>query len=205
MGTSQAKKLCGMLSADVGEKVRDHVHKMQKILTILDAETGSEFRSLFKRLVTSMARHLHNIRQPAIDNFERLISLSTRSAFLNDCLKDERAQSMVELLTFTHRDNRPVPRTITLEDGDTSGSAILQNVLETALATKEWLSGAIAGDDGATRHESRMEKLLHQPNQDDLQEELRPLSDEDRKNYPDKVVLKPLRLVLRWFEKMQAK
>lgn len=91
-----------------------------------------------------------------------------------------------------------------MEDSETSGYVVLGNLMETAVATKEWLSLSL-GDEAGLRSNSRMDRLLHQPSRGDLQEELRMLTDEERRNYPEKVVLKPLRLVLRWFEKMEAK
>merc|ERR1719326_555267 len=99
--TGQARRLCGLLSADLGDKVREHVSRMRTILdkvnndpTVLRADP-----QLYKRLVTAMAHHLHRLREPALAQFDKLIAISGQSSYLVNNLEKEKQQSMVELLT----------------------------------------------------------------------------------------------------------
>ncbi|CAE8629798.1 unnamed protein product [Polarella glacialis] len=85
--TGQAQKLCGMLSAELDEKVKDHVIRMQKILGECDKSNSSEAPAVYENLAKQMVLHLHSLRRPAIEHFQKLISLSGRSQFLEDTLR----------------------------------------------------------------------------------------------------------------------
>eukprot|EP00929_Paragymnodinium_shiwhaense_P095837 TRINITY_DN5714_c0_g2_i1.p1 TRINITY_DN5714_c0_g2~~TRINITY_DN5714_c0_g2_i1.p1 ORF type:complete len:543 (-),score=107.90 TRINITY_DN5714_c0_g2_i1:522-2150(-) len=186
--TGQARKLCGLLSADLGDKVREHVNRMRTILdkvkndpSIMRADSG-----LHTKLVTSMAHHLHRLRQPALVQFEKLIALSGQSNFLVHTLDHERQQSMVQLLVG----QESLIRTETME---ASAADFFRGLL------------TFGQDQPLLARANSVNSRLKLPSEFDLREELVEASSNECTNSPEKVVLRPLRLVLRWFEKIEAK
>merc|ERR1719160_1426411 len=61
--TNQARKLCSMLNLDLGDKVREHVFRMRKILEMVQRDKGPMAPQLYRELLVQMARHLHRLRQ----------------------------------------------------------------------------------------------------------------------------------------------
>merc|ERR1712187_585353 len=64
----------------------------------------------------------HQVREPAMDNFHKLISLSRTSRFLDDSMKNMRQQSMVQVLTL----QRGLTRTQTVDNE--GGNFLLGNL-----------------------------------------------------------------------------
>mmetsp|Transcript_114786 Transcript_114786/g.244995 ORF Transcript_114786/g.244995 Transcript_114786/m.244995 type:complete len:574 (+) Transcript_114786:50-1771(+) len=200
--TSQAKQLCGMLSADLDEKVNEHVGRLQTILGKIEHDADPEAQRIYERLVIQMAHHLHNLRKPAIEHFEKLIALSGQAQFLQDALDRERHQSMVELLSGKHG----LPRTETVHSDPELG------VLSGRFGRSDdglhlWVFGCCHPHHGRAAREPQKNNSVDLkfclPTEADLQNELRELSPEERRKSPEKVVLRPMRLVLRWFGKIE--
>eukprot|EP00928_Gymnodinium_smaydae_P026257 TRINITY_DN20677_c0_g1_i1.p1 TRINITY_DN20677_c0_g1~~TRINITY_DN20677_c0_g1_i1.p1 ORF type:complete len:585 (+),score=119.52 TRINITY_DN20677_c0_g1_i1:44-1798(+) len=211
--TGQAKRLCGMLNADLGDKVREHVFRMRKILEMVQRERSSNAAQVYKDLVTEMAIHLHRLRQPAIEHFSKLVALSDRSACLYSELRSMKTQSMVELLTDTDGSSRPVPRTETLaiEDVESGLAALFGSSPASAIASyipSLTAVGSLAmcmspeDPDDLEEGTNLVDERMRLPDENDLHDELLPITAELRRAQPEKVVLRPLRLVLTWFEKV---
>lgn len=198
--TSQAKKLCGMLSAQLDEKVNEHVRRMQRILGECERNSSPEAPAVYKDLAEQMALHLHHLRKPALEHFQKLIALSGRAEFLEDTLREQQHESMVALLTGGRSD---VPRTETFQEDPEIG--LLARGVHAAKEVHSFCSCCHRRKKYQPKapRSTSVDRTLFLPSAGDLQEELRPLSPDDFKTSPEKVVLKPVRLVLRWFEKIQ--
>lgn len=195
----QASKLCTILTEDLGERVHEHVKRMRLILEKIEHDQSPLARRTYCDLVTAMAHHLHRLREPAMEHFQKLIVMTRGSGFLTKALRDERQQSMVELLTLTKPDTRPVPRGATMAADDFGAFAMLQAVRSGRLPF------AVFGWGGDDSEVGRMGARLRMPTEADLREELRPCGEAERRDSPESSVLRPLRLVLRWLEKITAK
>mmetsp|Transcript_46495 Transcript_46495/g.133911 ORF Transcript_46495/g.133911 Transcript_46495/m.133911 type:complete len:570 (-) Transcript_46495:46-1755(-) len=210
--TNQAQRLCGLLSADLGDKVDEHVFRMQRILKKIEREQDEEARRTYEELATQMAHHLHSLRQPALSHFEKLMKLSGKTRALKDALRRERHQSMVQLLTGR---TGSVPRTATGHGDEEEG--FLQRVEEivgSRSAHDVFCFGCcfpqsdLADAPQAAQplqRTSSIDATFRVPTGDDMQEHLRPIGLEEQQRHPQRVVLRPLRLVLKWFEKIEPK
>uniref|UniRef100_A0A7S1L535 Uncharacterized protein n=1 Tax=Alexandrium catenella TaxID=2925 RepID=A0A7S1L535_ALECA len=197
--TKQAKQLVGLLSADLEEKVNDHVARMQTILGRIEHDQDPQAQQLYERLATSMAHHLHGLRQPAIEHFRKLVALSGQARFLEEVLERERHESMVGLLTGKATG---LPRTET-GHSDLEVSLLLGGLV--GHIHRGWTAACCCCSTGAAgplQRRSSVELKFSLPTEADLQEELREPTPEERKRSPEQVVLRPMRLVLRWFEKI---
>mmetsp|Transcript_70405 Transcript_70405/g.205920 ORF Transcript_70405/g.205920 Transcript_70405/m.205920 type:complete len:568 (-) Transcript_70405:91-1794(-) len=199
--TGQAKQLVGMLSADLEEKVNDHVGRMQTILGRIENDSDPQAQEVYTQLASSMAHHLHNLRRPAIEHFKKLISLSGQARFLEEVLERERHESMVQLLTGKATG---MPRTETVH-GELEVGLLFGGLV--GRIRHGWGACACCCQAGGSRPQlqrrSSVELKFNLPTEADLQEELREPSPEERRRSPEKVVLRPMRLVLQWFEKIE--
>mmetsp|Transcript_27308 Transcript_27308/g.75960 ORF Transcript_27308/g.75960 Transcript_27308/m.75960 type:complete len:563 (-) Transcript_27308:159-1847(-) len=192
----QAKKMTGMLTADLDDKVKEHVDRMRTILEKIKGQRPNAAASrVYDRLVEMMARHLHQLRQPAMQHFEKLISLSTSSRFLADALHRMKQQSMVEVLTGVRGPIRTETTDADPEFGFGGGFAIFTDYAPSTFNLGNW------GFDNQPQiqRNSSMDRRLRLPTEGDLRDELQDLTSDDLKNNPAKAVLKPLRVVLKWF------
>jgi len=209
--TSQAHKLCGMLSADLGEKVNEHVFRMRTILGKIAKDSDPEAKQIYNDLVIQMAHHLHGLRQPALSHFEKLIKLSGQTYTLKETLRKEKHQSMVQLLTGKTGN---IPRTVTYysdsEDiGVLSGLSRFEEVVTAQSSLHEALCCGCCHPHSAPppsiRRTTSVDAAFTVPTDAHLEEQLRPITAEEQKASPEKVVLQPLRLVLSWFEKIEPR
>lgn len=206
---AQAQKLCGMLAADLGDKVADHVDHCTKILGKLkqDPSFGSEL--VYERLATQMAHHLHRLRQPAIDRFEKLIALSGQS-FLAEILRSERRESMLLMVTGGtmggNKGGHGMVRTETAgsdleEEGFHMGAYRSQfSIRYFDCCGSPFSQCAFDGDQTHPKTPSSVDRRIRLPTEADLQDVLKDFGASARHLSPEKVVLRPLRLVMRWYE-----
>ncbi|CAE7865713.1 unnamed protein product [Symbiodinium microadriaticum] len=101
--TNQAQKLCGMVSAQLDEKVGEHVRRMQRILAQCEKSSSPEAQAVYSKLVELMA------------------------LFLEETLRQQKHTSMVQLLTVHSRrgGRMDLPRTETAHDHDDPEMALL--------------------------------------------------------------------------------
>jgi len=208
--TGQAQKLCGLLSTDLGEKVNEHVFRMRTILQKIEKDRNPQAKRIYDDLVFQMASHLHSLRQPAMTHFETLIKLSGQTYILECALKQLRHESMVQLLTGK---TSGVPRTSTVHSDTEEG---VMGMLDGVIGQHRSLHDALCcgcchpgpaqvSGPQALQRATSVDTYFTVPNEHDMQEQLRPLTVEEQKKQPEKVVLQPLHLVLRWFEKIAPK
>eukprot|EP00928_Gymnodinium_smaydae_P030273 TRINITY_DN22556_c0_g1_i1.p1 TRINITY_DN22556_c0_g1~~TRINITY_DN22556_c0_g1_i1.p1 ORF type:complete len:561 (-),score=66.88 TRINITY_DN22556_c0_g1_i1:39-1721(-) len=212
--TGQAKKLCGMMTADLDEKVREHVDHMMMILKKLQGDHRPEAMHIHESLVTQMAHHLHQLRKPALDRFEKLIDLSGRSDFMAETLRRQRKESMVALLTGKKQldgGRHGIQRTETLAS-DVGADVEIGGAYSSGPGYFSWSSlGCHVMEDYENVELMRPQqwRSVHQklslPTEADLVDELRDLDPDEVRRSPEKLVLRPLRLVLKWFEKTEQK
>eukprot|EP00437_Effrenium_voratum_P055330 CAMPEP_0181534576 /NCGR_PEP_ID=MMETSP1110-20121109/73815_1 /TAXON_ID=174948 /ORGANISM="Symbiodinium sp., Strain CCMP421" /LENGTH=545 /DNA_ID=CAMNT_0023665937 /DNA_START=46 /DNA_END=1680 /DNA_ORIENTATION=+ len=200
--TTQAQTLCGMLSAELDEKVGDHVRRMQKILQQCEKSKSPEAPAVYSRLTELMAIHLHHLRKPAIDHFQKLISLSGKAFFLEETLRQQRHTSMVKLLTVnsTRLARRmDLPRTETVQDDPELAHLIGAHLVQGA----DTCCSCCRRRPQTQQVASSLDKSFSLPTQADLVNELREPTQDELLNSPEAVVLQPVKLVLKWFEKIE--
>mmetsp|Transcript_76279 Transcript_76279/g.135109 ORF Transcript_76279/g.135109 Transcript_76279/m.135109 type:complete len:567 (-) Transcript_76279:41-1741(-) len=208
--TKRATELYGLLSVELGREIESYIGLMKQILRILH-KTDPE-SALNRRLLIAMARHLHDLRRPALFHFHKLIKLTGNdNAFLKDALRKEHGQSMVQLLAgWRAGDPRTpaLPRTETLqEDGD-----LFRALVPLPL---EGLTGSclkFCCCSHRSREPRRLERVstskamsLGFPERQALQSELRDLTPEEKERSPQLVVLQPVNLVLKWFSLLNSR
>jgi len=204
--TTQAQTLCGMLSAQLDEKVGEHVRRMQRILQQCEKLPSAEATSVYMRLAELMALHLHQLRKPAIDHFQKLIALSGKAFFLEETLQQQRHTSMVKLLTVnsTKIGRLDLPRTETADEDPEM--ALLMGV-HLVQGAQRWCTCCYkrksSAESSRPQRTTSFDQTFSLPSHDDMADELREPTVEDMKNYPEAVVLRPVKLVLKWFEKIE--
>jgi len=207
--TNQAQKLCGMVSAQLDEKVGEHVRRMQRILAQCEKSSSPEAQAVYTKLVELMAIHLHHLRKPAIDHFQKLVSLSGKALFLEDTLRQQKHTSMVQLLTVHSRRGGRIdlPRTETAHDHDDPEMALLLSGVHLVQGAQRCCTCCYERKSRKSNSEvtrtTSLDRNFSVPSYDDLITELREPTMDEYKNNPEAVVLKPVQLVLKWFEKIE--
>ncbi|CAE7423949.1 unnamed protein product [Symbiodinium sp. CCMP2456] len=205
--TSQAKRLCELLEIQLVQQVRGHIHKMRNILQKCEQFCPEEFNNL----VELMANHLHRLRKPAMKKFEKLVLAFNQEAVFYDLtqtLRQQKQTSMVKLLTIQseHARSLQLPRTKTAHDPE-AARPLLDQDQQLAQGLQSWCSSVYRG----YRKKRRTSKTSFTSNlaqvafshDDKLKELLREPTEDDMKSKPEAVLLRPVSLVLNFFEKIQ--
>eukprot|EP00434_Breviolum_minutum_P016379 symbB.v1.2.014436.t1/scaffold1054.1/size141114/8 len=240
--TTQAQTLCGMLSAQLDEKVGEHVRRMQRILQQCEKLPSAEATSVYMRLAELMALHLHQLRKPAIDHFQKLIALSGKAsdnvAFLGVFLGGDLATATPhqhgeaahrqqhqdwQIGLATHGDSGRGSRDGAFDGRPLGLKVATQLVTEFTAYTNQrqsmecqpssrpgaqrWCTCCYKrkspAESSRPQRTTSFDQTFSLPSYDDMADELREPTVEDMKNYPEAVVLRPVKLVLKWFEKIE--
>jgi hypothetical protein len=205
--TKRASALCDALAERLGSEIKVHVKNMRTILQAFGKSYPNE-STLYEELVVAMATHLHDLRQPALQQFSRLIEISGDHLLIEN-LSQEHRQSMIELLAESGPDGMPLKSSLTGRAGtvvdDDSGFGIGH------IPATTWLSAMLearmpsffgpATRNSAPTHQLKMglstteEKVFWEKHR---------LTSSDRKHSPELVVLRPVRLVLAWLSQVQS-
>eukprot|EP00929_Paragymnodinium_shiwhaense_P035222 TRINITY_DN19044_c0_g1_i2.p1 TRINITY_DN19044_c0_g1~~TRINITY_DN19044_c0_g1_i2.p1 ORF type:complete len:530 (-),score=106.19 TRINITY_DN19044_c0_g1_i2:77-1666(-) len=177
--TGQAKQLIQRLSSSLSQRVHEHVSRQRQLLEVLHKRGDTALR---EELLKEMAYLLHYLRRPPMHKLAKLIDVFGSSGDeLRAALNEERHSSMVDLLGGSASN----ARTMTLEPD--AESPILSLPARVALSPQSSLGG-----------------VLRLPGTDAfLGGELRPLSLQEKAEAPEKSVLRPLHLVLKYLEKLE--
>jgi hypothetical protein len=143
-------------------------------------------------LLIAMAKHLHQLREPAMNHFERLIEFSGNEALIK-MLAKEQTESMVKLLLDDTEQQQPdhIPRVQTQDEAYAYHLPDADNTscFRTNFAAKpnELVKQHFAVSDAFVY---RAEERFH-------------IEPQDKKDHPGKVVLRPVNTVLMWFSEFQ--
>eukprot|EP00928_Gymnodinium_smaydae_P008048 TRINITY_DN128_c0_g1_i1.p1 TRINITY_DN128_c0_g1~~TRINITY_DN128_c0_g1_i1.p1 ORF type:complete len:604 (+),score=71.24 TRINITY_DN128_c0_g1_i1:65-1813(+) len=196
----QANRNYDLLQNELSSKVQKTVRMMRKILECLRAKQSPDARRVHRRLSREMARSLHQLRKPAFMHFKQLIELYDQSGtFLEAALKRAQRESMIDLLVVDEDDRQwitAVQRTETAEDVDEDTDDIRKVFDRYRRRIFKFFS---------SRPRAQVSDGLKLPTQADLNEELRDFTEAEMKANPDKVVLRPLLLVLKWLGNIEVK
>eukprot|EP00439_Symbiodinium_sp_Y106_P085590 s176_g29.t1 len=204
--TSQAKRLCELLEIQLVQQVRGHIHKMRNILQKCEQFCPEEFSNL----VELMGNHLHCLRKPAMKKFEKLVLAFNQEAVFYDLtqtLRQQKQTSMVKLLTIQseHARGLQLPRTKTAHDPE-AARPLLDQDQQLAQGIESWCSSISRGYRKKRRTSKTPTSSLAQvafSHDEKLKELLQEPTEEDMRSKPEAVLLRPVSLVLNYFEKIQ--
>ena len=164
----------------------------------------------FSNLVELMGNHLHCLRKPAMKKFEKLVLAFNQEAVFYDLtqtLRQQKQTSMVTLLTIQseHARGLQLPRTKTAHDPE-AARPLLDQDQQLAQGIESWCSSISRGYRKKRRTSKTPASSLAQvafSHDEKLKELLQEPTEEDMRSKPEAVLLRPVSLVLNYFEKIQ--
>jgi len=194
--TKRATDLCDALTGRLGSEIKVHVKNMRTILERF-GQSYPHAPDLYEQLVIAMATHLHDLREPAFREFRRLIDLSGDPLLINN-LDEGNCESMINLLAESRPDGTPLRPPLTGRAGTLSGDDHGFVITGTDLTSRiHDLCSCFFSS--STNRQKKMG--LSAQEEHELREKFK-ITSNDRRNSPDKVVLKPVNVVLSWLGKV---